>query len=664
MKQQGKRGGGEGQGRSTMNTPTTVASQTGNNSVVTEEISLTCKKVEGTGNLGTPQQGLPDSTTTQKCLEGRAMDIARKIRVDTGARITPSEALRLARQDLGMVAPTGAPRAPRPKPRPSWDRGERSDTYKGYTTRDYQHRQQQAEEKVQQVKDKGREVEGLNIDKATTAHPPELDGTSTAEVLRLQQDLPLDTESGENDKETSPAVREITIHIFGWSRVVDEEMAGVLDRRAVRMGVILVKNDVVKGYAGERRITVAVRKKVADRRVAEELQGMLRQAFNDQKLRAWVTEEAAEWSDLVVQLRETRGTSAWDAANRICRHSKRKLVGRKPTWLYQENEDVIGKGVYGIGTLRFTVEGPHLDTMQDAPWYSYGKTIARQYKAYRWDTELKGFIDSEWYRVSGYVREYHGQTRGRQWEPYFPPDACKKCGQLGHGEVRCLARGTKEAPICRYCNSWHRDYECPQRARDKALVMEIQRRERNISGNYESIEEETHAHKHGYVERKWRGGRMRSPTPGPSRVHQQKKFCVAKRHLALQSNRHVVCFPYVANVVLALRAFPIPSHRESALQRTLSANLLCNAQCPRKFALQRTTSDPDLVGDILCMSTIIYEHKLSFYFPAIPSCLLRMPTTIYVQKHSFYFPSFLAANSPFRSTSDGLFHTAPLDWIT
>ena len=62
--------------------------------------------------------------------------------------------------------------------------------------------------------------------------------------------------------------------------------------------------------------------------------------------------------------------------------------------------------------------------------------------------------------------------------------------------------------------------------------------------------------------------------------HQQKKFCIAKRHLALQSNCHVVCFPYIANIVLALRAFPIPSHRESALQCILSANLLCNAQYP------------------------------------------------------------------------------------
>jgi len=43
-----------------------------------------------------------------------------------------------------------------------------------------------------------------------------------------------------------------------------------------QIGIILVKNKIVKGYADERRLTVEVRKQVSDRSVVEELQGMLR----------------------------------------------------------------------------------------------------------------------------------------------------------------------------------------------------------------------------------------------------------------------------------------------------------------------------------------------------------------------------------------------------
>jgi len=118
---------------------------------------------------------------------------------------------------------------------------------------------------------------------------------------------------------------------------------------------------------------------------------MLRRVLNKPMLRTWVTQEGSEWSDLVIKVRETRGSSAWEVANRICRNSRRTLVGRKPRWLYQENEDIMGKGTYGVGTLHITIEGSRPDTMRDAPYSSYGKSIARQYKIYKWDTALKGY---------------------------------------------------------------------------------------------------------------------------------------------------------------------------------------------------------------------------------------------------------------------------------
>jgi len=49
--------------------------------------------------------------------------------------------------------------------------------------------------------------------------------------------------------------------------------------------------------------------------------------------------------------------------------------------------------------------------------------------------------------------------------------------------------------------------------------------------------------------------------------YQQKSLCIAMRHLALQRNRHVICVPYVANIVLPCMHSQFPA----------TPNLFCNA---------------------------------------------------------------------------------------
>ena len=66
------------------------------------------------------------------------------------------------------------------------------------------------------------------------------------------------------------------------------------------------------------------------------------------------------------------------------------------------------------------------------------------------------------------------------------------------------------------------------------------------------------------------------------RLHQQKKLCVAMHHLALQCNRHVICVPYVPNIVLPCMRSQFPP----------TSNLLCNALHPIPTSLTTYSECP------------------------------------------------------------------------
>jgi len=144
--------------------------------------------------------------------------------------------------------------------------------------------------------------------------------------------------------------------------------------------------------------------------------------------------------------------------------------------------------------------------------------------------------DGMW--VGGYTTEA-GPWRARQWSPTFQKDACQKCGRNNHATDRCLARGTKELPICRHCQQLHRDWECPnitamrrgwRESRERAATLD--RKERRRQGIFKSAEEEAAVRRGGADENEWPAWERRvvgaaqgaSPAAGPSNYQRNRPY--------------------------------------------------------------------------------------------------------------------------------------------